>query len=143
MKRRAQHNRAYDNRGSVLLGALILVFIVSAGAALVWRGLQQQVARQHGEARQEQVQQIAEAGLDTAIAMLRSNRSYAGEQDTALGGGHFTVAVAPEAGDAFRITSEARLSDGPIVRATSTLLATVRLDAAGNLVACQWRRKER
>lgn len=143
MKRRSRHAALGDDRGSVLLAALILIFIVSAGAALVWRGLQQQVSRQHGEARQEQVQQLAEAGLDTAIAMLRHDRSYAGEADTALGEGRFSVVVAPEAGGAFRITSEARLSDGPIIRATSTLLATVRLDAAGNVAACQWRRKER
>ncbi len=142
MSTRHVHTDLRDNAGSVLLGALILIFIVSAGAGLVWRALQQQVDRQHREARQEQVQQLAEAGVDTAIAALRHDQDYAGEQNTPLGEGQFTVGVVRETGEAYAITSEAKLSDGAIVRAESTLLATVRLDGAGHVASLQWRKKE-
>lgn len=142
MKTHRAHTGLRDNDGSVLLGALILIFIVSAGAGLVWRALQQQVDRQHREARQELVQQLAEAGVDTAIAELHHDRAYPGEQDTPLGEGLFTVSVVRKAGDTYAITSEAKLSDGAIVRAESTLLATVRLDGAGHVTSLQWRKKE-
>jgi hypothetical protein len=142
MNTRRAHTGLRGNDGSVLLGALILIFIVSAGAGLVWRALQQQVDRQHRESRQEQVQQLAEAGVDTAIAALRHDRNYAGEQDTPLGEGLFTVGVVRETGDAYAITSEAKLRDGAIVRAESTLLATVRLDGAGHIASLLWRKKE-
>jgi hypothetical protein len=40
------------------------------------------------------------------------------------------------------VRAEARLADGPIVRARTALRAELRLDAAGRVVALRWRGPE-
>lgn len=140
--RRAKPSRDSARRGSALVLVLVLVFITGAGAGLAWRMVQQQFSVQQYAARDAKAHHLAEAGVATAIAALRADPAYRGEADTPLGEGVFTVEVAPGAPGAYRVRAEARLADGPIVRAHTTLVADLRLDAAGRVLALRWRGPE-
>src|SRR3989344_2905598 len=51
-----------------------------------------------------QARALAEAGIDQAAYQLNQNQSYAGETDTALGNGAFTVTVSTIDGSSKQIT---------------------------------------
>lgn len=135
-------DRKPGERGTALIGALLLVLIVSAGVGLVWRSLMQQRESQRHFVRAEEARQLAEAGLETAIAALRADRGYAGVSAVPLGEGEFSVAVFP-ATPGFRLESEGVLRDGAIVRARIRWEATLQLDGAGRIVAYAPREQDR
>lgn len=97
-----------DDRGSALLVVVVMLAVISAMAAgftLVlhhFLSLNARTERIHASA------QLAEAGIEKAIAMLRVEPSYSGERETLLGDGAFSVVVEPLA-NGRRVTSTAHL----------------------------------
>jgi Tfp pilus assembly protein PilX len=92
----SRHSFAREgNRGSVLVAALALVFlIVSITMVALMRGasLYAQAGLRH---KQASALFLAEAGVQKAARELSRSKAYAGERGTRLATGSFDVAVAP------------------------------------------------
>jgi type II secretory pathway component PulK len=128
------------SRGAALIMALLLVAIVSMGAAAVWEYLHMTLKEGHRTEIQETTFCLAEAGLDKAIATLRTRANYNGEKDTPLGDGHFSVQVTPEAAPGqYQLKSVAILGEENRVQAQCTLRASLRLSPRGEVVQYQYR----
>lgn len=129
-----------NNRGSAMLLAIGILFIVTAGvsATLTWfhAAFDYTNAR---EARQV-CAHIAEAGLDKALAELQAgNIAYTGESKTPIGDGTVSVTVAPAQRPGWLvIQSTGRLPRGANT-VTVRLREDVRLDHAGSIAAAEWR----
>ena len=134
------HQKRKSSQGSALIMAVVLIGVMSIGSAALWRYLHTTLREQTRNARTDTTQHLAEAGLEKALAILRTNRAYEGEQDTPLGEGTFSVVVErPGATDTYRILSTGKLEDDDIVRATQTLIGDVTLDAAGTIKTYRWK----
>ena len=85
-----------------------------------------------------QAMNIAEGGLNKAVAALRDNRqAYRGEQDTALGIGRFTVRVHEIEGGNYRVDSLGEIVDGDFVIYQVRVEGVLRFDEAGK-VSLTW-----
>jgi len=85
-----------SQRGTALMFALMVLFILSIGTSVLWKQLHGNLAQQRRTWHQEQAYQLAEAGFEHAVASLRaSSGKYQGEQDNVLGGGAWSVTVTP------------------------------------------------
>lgn len=91
-------NYRKNERGSVLLAAVILLAVVTIGASAALRLMHITVREEHKNDRGEIARQLAEAGVEKAVAVLRVHPEYAGERETPLGAGRFTVIVKRDAG---------------------------------------------
>ncbi|MDZ4861185.1 MAG: hypothetical protein SGI88_19610 [Candidatus Hydrogenedentes bacterium] len=87
----AQNRR--NDRGSALLVALVLTIILTSLVGGFIMMLNTSMSASNRAARMQVSMQLAEAGIDKAVAMLRSDIAYAGERDTPLGEGAFSVEV--------------------------------------------------
>lgn len=136
MKRQKSRN-ARSRRGSAMIFALIVLFVLSLGTAVLWRQIHINLAGEHRAWRQEQAYQLAEAGLEHAIAHLRAGGAAETVLDRVpLGAGVYTVRITP--GDepgAFRVASEAQLDAGDPKSGEVTLHARVGI-TGGRLVTC-------
>lgn len=112
-------------RGYILLFAIVFfgVFITVAIAFLGSITAFAQGGRI--EVAEAQAQALAEAGFDKAVFQLNQNGAYAGESNTALGSGSFTVTVATVDAATKRVTST-----GTVAGRTATLRANVSIDTA-------------
>lgn len=128
-------------RGSALLIAIVLVAALSIGAAAVIR-LTHITLRESGkDAKTEVARQLAEAGIDKAVAMLRVNPLYAGEERTALGAGRFTVSVQRD-GAAFAISSLGEVVFQEEVKHHAALEALLELGVSGEVRALTWAKRK-
>jgi len=129
-----------NNRGSAMLIALGVLFIMTAAvsATLSWFHAAFDYAGKQ-EARQV-CAHVAEAGLDKALAEVRSgNKTYTGELNTTIGNGAFSVTVAPaERPGWIAIESTGQLPRGANIVKVS-LREDVRLDETGRVAAAEWR----
>lgn len=124
-------------RGSALLIAIVLVAALSIGAAAVIR-LTHITLRESGkDAKTEVARQLAEAGVDKAVAMLRTNPAYTGEERSPLGAGRFTVAVLRD-GEAFAISSVGEVLFRRDVMRRAVLEARLVLDPSGKVRSFNW-----
>ena len=129
-----------NNRGAAMLLALsvLAIMMISVSATLTWFHVTFKYTSAM-EARQV-CSHIAEAGLEKALAELRSgNTTYTGETGTAAGDGTFTVAVVPAGRSGwFALSSIGTLPRGakPVV---VRLNEEVQLDPAGNVLAVEWK----
>ena len=69
------------------------------------------------------------------MATLRVHPDYAGEKDTMLGAGRFSVEVSALGGNRFGLTATGELCDGSSRMAKRVLEAELSLDAAGTVVS--------
>jgi hypothetical protein len=83
---------------------------------------------------------IAEGGMDKALAELRVRGSdYRGETNTSLGKGGFTVQVKPTGGArAYSIVSTGEIPDGKRVVSSVRIRAEVTLSSDGNVRELRW-----
>lgn len=128
-------------RGSALLIAIVLVAALSIGAAAVIR-LTHITLRESGkDAKTEVARQLAEAGIDKAVAMLRVNPAYAGEEPTPLGAGRFTVSVQRD-GAAFTISSLGEAVFQEEVKHRAALDARLELGVSGEVRTLTWAKRK-
>lgn len=101
-------------RGSALILAVGYLAVLTISATAFLTLLNRGIETLSRDERRQVCLNLAEAGIDTAVAALRAQGgAYAGERDTALGDGWFSVEVeAPAGGGAYRIVSRARLENG-------------------------------
>ena len=124
--------RDTGRNGSALLMAIVLVAALSVGAAAVIR-LTHITLRESGKTvKTETARQLADAGIEKAVAMLRADAAYAGESNTPLGAGRFTVRVTRE-GAAYTISSLGEVVFHGQVMHDAALHARLVLGAAGEV----------
>lgn len=134
-----------NNRGAALLIALMMVGVLSVGAAALWQHLHYNLESGKRSEFSDAAQYLAEAGLEQAIAQLRTMPAeYRGEQSTPLGGGNFSVTVLPQnTPGAYRIESTGIFGAAPGC-AKRSLAAYLELspDGAIQVYRC-WAKKTR
>lgn len=118
-----------------MIFALVVLFVLSLGTAVLWRQIHINLAGEHRAWRQEQAHQIAEAGIDHALALLRDGGAAETVLDRVpLGAGVYTVQITPgDTPGAFRVTSGAQLDAGDPKSGQVTLRARVAV-TGGRLV---------
>lgn len=134
-----------SNSGSALLLAVLLVAIMGIGSTALWRLLHSTLAEGRRYEKSEMALHLAEAGLEKAVAELRSQPdTYRGETDTQLGRGRFSVAVqpGPHPGE-YRLESTGKLTDGGVAFARKTLEAELTLTNSGAVRVFHWRVRKR
>jgi len=125
--------------GAALICAVLLVAILTIGASALWRHLHITLAEGDRQEKNAVAQQLAEAGLDKAVARLRgAPAGYQGEQNTPLGEGRFSVTVLPQSGGLYRLTATGELTDGPLVLTRRTLDGELKLTPAGTIERFGW-----
>jgi type II secretory pathway pseudopilin PulG len=120
--------------------ALMVMAILSIGTSVLWSQIHSQLSQQRRVWHQEQAFQLAEAGLEQAIAALRAAPgAYTGETAVPLGPGTFTVAVqtAGEPG-VYQIVSWGTLDRAAYRYDRAGLRAEVKLSSSGLLEHYAW-----
>jgi len=138
-----QSRQKSSQRGTALMLALVLVIILGAGAAAAWKHMHVTMSNGQQVRFKETALQLAEGGLEKAIATLRVNPAYAGESRTALGEGFYTVEVSTTGDGRYHIASQGMLEDEGLVRARCGVEAELRLSGAGEVVALDWFERRR
>lgn len=110
-----------------MIFALVVLFVLSLGTAVLWRQIHINLAGEHRAWRQEQGRQIAEAGIDHALALLRAGGAAETVLDRVpLGAGVYTVQITPgDTPGAFQVASRAQLDAGDPKSGQVTLRARV------------------
>lgn len=127
--------------GSVLIVAIVFVAILSIGTSAALRHLHMTMAEIKRQENVEAAPALAEAGLEKAFAMLRAHPgAYAGESDTPLGDGRFSVAVTrgPRAG-VYAVRSEGIVADGVGRGEKQVIVAEMEIQPGGGLRTGPWR----
>lgn len=135
-----RNNRRENQRGTALIFALAVLVILSIGTSALWSQLHSNLQQQRIAWHQEQAFHLAEAGLEKAVAMLRTGSdAYQGETQTELGPGHFTVTVQPGAEpNSFVIESRGVLDNAAYHYDRARLRARLRLAPNGQVRAYAW-----
>jgi len=103
----------------VLLMAVVLLAVVSIGAAAALRLYHITFRESTRAVKTEVARQLAEAGIENAVACLRIDPNYSGEDNTPLGGGRFSVAVTRQ-GRGYRLAATGEVvHEGRVLRAVS------------------------
>ena len=90
--------RIKDNHGNTLLfavGILVIVFAIGASLVFVTRNETQKTVK---SSKGNSALYVADAGVEKAMWELNRSADYAGEAETTLGDGQFTVTVSTPAG---------------------------------------------
>lgn len=123
--------------GSALILTVVGLMIVAAFSTALLARLHQVRARSTDSVRHAVSLNLAEAGIEKAVAELKRNSAYVGESNTELGSGRFSVEVQPEAiPGACRLTSTAELDEAQPTRTRVT--AMVRLSPGGDAQILEW-----
>jgi len=137
--RRQTPDSSQSQRGSalfVVMGYLAVIMIMSGAFFALLH-----VTLRHGNAAQwrQVCLNVAEGGMDKALAELRVNRdAYRGEARTAVGDGEFSVEVTPQGRDGYRIVSTGCLRYDRFVSAQARITAEVTLGRNGNIDNLRW-----
>jgi type II secretory pathway component PulK len=133
-------NDRRNRRGTALLFALVVLAILSIGTSVLWRQIHGNFQQYRVAWHQEQAFQLAEAGLETAIAGLRQAQGdYGGEENVPLGGGFFSVSVSPgKASGTFQIASTGRTENAAYRHDRVTLDATLTVSGDGRILVYYW-----
>jgi hypothetical protein len=117
-------------QGQIILIAMVFFAIfLTIAAALMSYVIQFRVSERHAVASAKALY-LAEAGFDKAIYELNRNSGYAGETDTALGEGEFTVSVATIDSSTKRITATGYVPNSAAPIATRTISATAAINSS-------------
>ena len=119
--------------------ALFVLFILSIGTSVLWTQLHGNLTEQRRAWHREQAFQLAEAGLEHAVAALRKDPAgFTGVSDVPIGAGTYSVKVAPdsEAGR-YIVESWGRLDGAAYVHDRAGLRGRLRL-AGGQVVEYAW-----
>lgn len=118
-------------QGYILVLALVFLGIFTATATAYISSLTASARSAQHDIMSAQALAIAEGALDSAAAQLNQNPSYAGETNTALGSGVFTVTVTNIDSNTKRITATASVPNATNPQAVRTIKANI---ALGNSV---------
>ena len=125
-------------QGTSLILTLIALLIVGAFSTALLTSLHQTRQRSVESEHRTVCLNLAEAGIDKALAELNRNPSYLGESGTELGAGRFSVEVAPDAtAGVYQIVATAELTDE--VAARSRVTARVQSTAGGAVQVLEWK----
>ena len=128
-------NRQAQQRGFILLMVLALLAIGSILTASFYALLHTGIADAYQRDRQQTARNLADAGLEKAIASLRMDPKYAGETDTPFGEGSFSVTTTAGARPgAWSVVSTGKFG-GPDAgfHAKASVVADMELDAQGRV----------
>ena len=127
--------------GVILLMVMALLAIGSMLTASFYALLNVGLSDAYQRARVQTAMNLADAGLEKAVAALRTDPGYAGEENTWLGEGVFSVAATAGAKPGtWQIVSTGTFR--PKLRsfhAKARVVADLQLDAQGRLLALNWR----
>jgi type II secretory pathway component PulK len=101
--------KASSQRGSLVLVALGVISVVSIFALMCVQNIALRHAGLRVSANWQRARSIADAGVESAIAALKKDPYFKGENDTAFDGGSFSTAVS-------RLATE---EDGWVIRSRS------------------------
>jgi len=125
--------RAQGTRGAALMVALVFVFALSAGAAVVWQSLHRHLDHSRIARNQEQAYWLAESGVYHAMAMLQSTGDVSGAQEVQLGGGVYQYEIQPgAAAGAYRVLGTGRTGEGLARVYESRVEGVLRRNQAGH-----------
>lgn len=159
MNNKARHARRSNTEGSALLIAILLVAILGIGTAAVFKHLNRSFDDYARFERELKLTHYADAGIDAAIAVLRTGNTPE-TMELGLGEGRIRVTVEREAETpgygqrlmqrlvtknlgAWRITAQAALEHEGIVRAEETYSARVRITPTGEAQRMSWQREKK
>jgi hypothetical protein len=117
-------------QGSILVLTVVFlgIFVAVSGALLNY--LTSSLRLERSTVASAQALTIAEGALDKAVSAINQNTSYAGETNTALGAGTFTVTVSTVDSSTKRVTATASVPNSTNPIATKTIKATFSIDTA-------------
>lgn len=119
-----------NQNGQIIIISVIIVAILTliAGSLLTYTALQLRAGRT--AISHNQTLDLAEAGLDKALYELNKNPSYAGEADTALGNGTFSITVSSIDSSNKRITATGYIPNSSSPTSATTVKASVSIDTS-------------
>ena len=134
--------KSRQNRGSALIFALVVLFVLSLGTSVLWRQLHINLEQHRRVWHGEQAFQLAEAGLDHALAALRaSGGTYRGDSEVPLGPGSFSVTITPENGPGtFMIVAWGQIKDAAYRHDRHGLQCRLRIAPNGEVLEYHWER---
>ena len=138
MKHTTPNGRA--SKGSALLVTVGYLAAMTIFASTFLSFLNRTVSNQHRTELRQMCLNIAEAGVDKALAELRIHRSdYRGERDTPLGKGRFSVEVKPgnQRGE-YSIVSTARVVHRKVALSRARINADVVFSSDGAVRELRW-----
>lgn len=122
-------NKKKEKGQIIIIAIVFLAILTTMSAALVsYTFTQVQASKQ--SYLQGQALQLAEAGFDKALYELNENASYAGETDTVLGNGMFTVEVTGIDANNKRITSTGYIPNSSNPSQTRIVRGNVNIDSS-------------
>ncbi len=137
---RERRRRSRATKGGALILAVGYLTVITLFATAFLTLLQRTMSSMKEGQRRQVVVNVAEGGLDKAVATLRAQPdTYRGEQDVPLGEGLFSVRVeAVEAPRTYHIVSEARLASVAARGAHARVEAQLVLTPQGTVEQLRW-----
>ena len=128
------------NEGTALLLTVGYLAAITIFASTFLGFLNRTASNRNSVERQQICLDIAEGGVDKALAELRNNpNDYRGEKNTSLGAGRFSVEVRrAEKERAYSIVSTGELADGAFVISRTRIIAEVTLSPNGTVRELHW-----
>ena len=133
-------SRAQANEGTALLITVGYLAAMTIFASTFLGFLNRTASNRNSIERRQICLNIAEGGVDKALAELRTNpNGYRGEKNTSLGAGRFSVEV-KRGGEAraHSIVSTGELEDGKLVVSRARIVAEVTLSSTGTVRELHW-----
>ncbi len=130
--------RAKDGSALLITVGYLAAMTIFASAFLAY--LHRTASNRHDAELKQLCLNIAEGGVDKALAELRAQGSaYRGEKDTLLGKGKFTVQVKPAGGaEAYAIVSTGEIRDGDFLVSSVRIRAEVTLSSDRTVQQLRW-----
>ena len=127
-------------QGFALVIALVYLLFLSMFSTAFLRAVRMNMTDAFNDEARIEATNLARAGIEKAVAELRENREYRGEEDTPLGGGSFTIeAEALDAPGQYRVVSHGR-GEAPLRRyAHARIIVELALNPDGTLAALHQR----
>jgi len=133
-------SRARAKEGTALLLTVGYLAAMTIFASTFLGFLNRTLSNRTSVERQQICLNIAEGGVDKALAELRVRpNDYRGEKETPLGAGRFSVEVKPGDGTgAYLIVSTGELGEGELVVSRVQVVAEMTLSATGTVRELRW-----
>lgn len=130
--------RAKDGSALLITVGYLAAMTIVASTFLAF--LNRTVSNWHQTELKQLCYNIAEGGVDKALAELRAHRDdYRGEKNTPLGKGRFTVEVRPTGrAREYAIVSTGELTDGEFVISRACVIAEATLSSTGTVLELNW-----
>jgi len=129
----------YADGGMAMFFVVGFLAVLMIGSAAFFSLMNHTMSRAHTGERHQVCLNLAEGGVDKALAELCARpETYAGEKDTALGEGAFTVEVVRgTAPGAYRVVSTGLLRDGKYTLGQARVAAEA-VVTGGRVTALRW-----